>query len=207
MTSKEELAQERWKCMSLIEQELWQQGINLVAGLDEAGRGPLAGPVAAAAVVLPSNCRIIGLNDSKKLTESSRLRLEPLIKEQALAWAVTAVNHRIIDEINILEASRWAMMKALANLSITPHYLLTDAIALPTSIPQKNIIHGDSLSISIAAASVLAKNYRDRIMVNFARLYPDYGFERHKGYPTKAHRQTIKELGLTPIHRRSFRIN
>jgi len=191
--------------MSVYERELWQQGLAYVAGLDEAGRGPLAGPVAAAAVILPAACFIPGLNDSKKLTEAARLRLEPLIKEQALSWAVACVNHRVIDEINILEASRLAMLKALSRLTVTPQHLLIDALSLAVDIPQSNIIKGDSLSVSIAAASVLAKNHRDRVMLNLARLYPGYGLERHKGYPTKEHRQIIKELGLTPIHRRSFR--
>jgi ribonuclease HII len=200
-----EQAQERWQSMSAYERELWSQGLSHVAGLDEAGRGPLAGPVVAAAVILPAECFIPGLNDSKKLTEATRLRLEPLIKEQSLSWAVADVNHRIIDEINILEASRLAMMKALASLDIVPQHLLIDALRLPTDIPQSNIVHGDSLSISIAAASVLAKNHRDRIMVNLARRYPGYGLERHKGYPTKAHRQAVAEMGLSPIHRRSFR--
>ena len=205
MTNRAEQAQERWRIMSLYEWELWQQGFTYVAGLDEAGRGPLAGPVAAAAVILPTESFIPGLNDSKKLTEPVRLRLEPQIKEQALSWAVACVNHRVIDEINILEASRLAMMKALARLDIVPQSLLTDALRLPTAIPQNNIVHGDSLSVSIAAASVLAKNHRDRVMLNLARLYPGYGLERHKGYPTKEHRQIIAERGLTPIHRRSFR--
>ena len=201
-----EQARERWQAMCAYERELWEAGLTYVAGLDEAGRGPLAGPVAAAAVMLPADCFIPGLNDSKKLTEAARLRLEPLIMEQALCWAVAFVNHRIIDKINILEASRLAMMKALARLDVTPQYLLTDALPLPCAIPQKNIVHGDSLSVSIAAASVLAKNHSDRVMVELARLYPEYGFERHKGYPTKEHRQIIAELGLTPIHRRSFRV-
>jgi len=184
---------------------LWRQGITYVAGLDEAGRGPLAGPVAAAAVVLPENCFIPGLNDSKKLTETARAKLEPIIKKQALSWAVAFVNHRRIDEINILEASRLAMMKALARLHITPQYLLIDALCLPLDIPQNNIIHGDSQSVSIAAASILAKNHRDRVMVKLGGVYPAYGFERHKGYPTAAHREIIAEKGLSPIHRRSFR--
>ena len=205
MASKVEQSQERWLMMSAYEQDLWRQGFIYIAGLDEAGRGPLAGPVVAAAVVLPAECYIRGLNDSKKLTEAARLRLEPLIKEQALSWSVAGVNNRVIDEINILEASRLAMVRALAYLDIVPQYLLTDALHLPTEIPQSNIVHGDSLSISIAAASVLAKNHRDRIMINFARLYPGYGLEKHKGYPTKAHRQAIAEVGLSPIHRRSFR--
>jgi ribonuclease HII len=200
-----EQARERWQSMIAYELELWRQGLVYVVGLDEAGRGPLAGPVAAAAVILPAGCFIPGLNDSKKLTEAARLRLEPQIKEQALSWAVACVNHRVIDRINILEASRLAMMKAIARLDILPQHLLTDALRLPSAIPQSNIIHGDSLSVSIAAASVLAKNHRDRIMVNFARLYPQHGFARHKGYPSAAHKAAIAEYGLTPIHRRSFR--
>ena len=197
--------QERWQNMSKYELTLWQQGLTFVAGLDEAGRGPLAGPVTAAAIILPADCFIPGLNDSKKLTESARLRLEPILKEQALSWAVAYVNHLVIDKINILEASRLAMMKALMRLTITPQHLLTDAVYLPSDIPQSNIKHGDSLSISIAAASVLAKNHRDRAMIKLAAIYPGYGLERHKGYPTKEHKQIIAEKGLTSIHRRSFR--
>ena len=205
MTNKAESANELWQSMCEYERELWRQGLIYVAGLDEAGRGPLAGPVAAAAVILPAECFIPGLNDSKKLTEASRERLEPLIKEQAISWTVAFVNHRVIDEINILEASRLAMMKAVARLAVLPQHLLTDALRLPTAIPQSNIIHGDSLSVSIAAASVLAKNHRDRVMVRLAAAYPGYGLERHKGYPTQEHRQIIAEKGLSPIHRRSFR--
>ncbi|MCL1906050.1 MAG: ribonuclease HII, partial [Clostridiales bacterium] len=169
------------------------------------GRRLWAGPVAAAAVILPKGCFIPGLNDSKKLTKAARERMEPLIKEQALSWSVAYVSHIVIDKINILEASRLAMMKALARLKITPQYLLTDALPLPADIPQNNIVHGDSLSVSIAAASVLAKNHRDRIMVKLADSYPGYGFERHKGYPTEEHRRIIAKKGLTPVHRRSFR--
>jgi ribonuclease HII len=205
MAIKMEQARERWQSMSSYERELWHEGIVYVAGLDEAGRGPLAGPVIAAAVILPEECFIPRLDDSKKLSEPTRAQLERLIKEQAVSWAVACVNHRVIDKINILEASRLAMMKALARLNIMPQHLLTDALCLPSAIPQSNIVHGDSLSVSIAAASVLAKNHRDRIMTELARLYPDYGLERHKGYPTKEHRRIIAEKGITPIHRRSFR--
>lgn len=205
MATRAEQARQRWQQMCRYEQELWQQGLSYVAGLDEAGRGPLAGPVAAAAVILPADSYIPGLNDSKKLSHATRQRLEPIIKEQALAWAVACVNHRVIDEINILEASRLAMMKALARLAIAPQHLLTDSVRLPLAVPQHNIDHGDALSVSIAAASVLAKNHRDRVMERFAALYPGYGLAQHKGYPTAAHQAAIRELGVTPIHRRSFR--
>ena len=192
--------------MSLFEQNLFGQGIKLIAGIDEAGRGPLAGPVTAAAVILPPGCIIEGINDSKKLSAIKRLRLEQIIKQKALAYAVASVNHRKIDEINILEAARLAMVKAVKRLTIHPEHLLIDAMLLPLEIEQTSLIHGDARSISIAAASILAKNQRDRIMVAFDRIYPQYGLARHKGYPTKFHRQAISIFGLTPIHRRSFRV-
>lgn len=205
--AKKTLAEQQalWQQMCRYEQNLWQRGLQWVAGLDEAGRGPLAGPVVAAAVILPPDSFIAGLNDSKKLSEAARLRLEPEIKMQALAWAIGCVNHRRIDEINILEASKLAMLKAVEKLLLEPQHLLTDAVRLQVEIPQTPIVKGDSLSVSIAAASVLAKNQRDRIMCNFAQVYPEYGFERHKGYPSAAHKEALRAHGFTPIHRRSFR--
>ena len=194
-----------WQAMCHYEQKLWQQGINLVAGLDEAGRGPLAGPVLAAAVILPADAYIPGLNDSKKLTEKKRLELEPLIKEQALAWAVGLANHAVIDKINILEATKLAMLRALERLAAQPQHLLIDALDLGLKTPQTKLLKGDSVSVSIAAASVLAKNQRDRIMQNFALYYPAYGFDKHKGYPSAAHKAAIAEYGLSPIHRQTFR--
>ena len=194
-----------WQTMTEYEDSLRRQGINLIAGIDEAGRGPLAGPVVAAAVILPPDAYIPGLDDSKKLSEKKRLLLEPLIKEQALAWAVAEVDHTIIDEINILEATKLAMIKAVQQLPKRPQHLLIDALELAIDIPQTKLIKGDSISVSIAAASVLAKNARDRIMEAYAVQYPYYNFAQHKGYPSAAHKAAIAEHGLSPIHRRSFR--
>ncbi|MCR4962766.1 MAG: ribonuclease HII [Firmicutes bacterium] len=192
--------------MSVYEQDLAGRGYRLIAGVDEAGRGPLAGPVAAAAVILPPGCLIEKLNDSKKLSPARRLALEPIIREKAIACAVATVDNLIIDEINILEASRLAMVKAVEMLRPAPDYLLLDAMTLPLDIEQTGLIHGDALSVSIAAASILAKNHRDRLMVELDALYPQYGFAKHKGYPTAAHRQAIKQYGLSPVHRRTFRV-
>ena len=197
--------QARFIAMSAYEKELWQQGINYIAGLDEAGRGPLAGPVTAAAVILPQDCLIPGLNDSKKLSEKKRLALEKEIKEQALAWSCVNINNQIIDKINILEASRLAMAKAVQKLAVAPQHLLIDAVSLDVAIPQTAIIHGDALSISIAAASIIAKNTRDRLMVLMDAKWPQYGFAAHKGYPTAAHKQALRQYGYCPIHRRSFK--
>lgn len=192
--------------MSRYEREYWQQGLLYLAGLDEVGRGPLAGPVTVAAVMLPPNCRLWGVDDSKRLTPAKRAALELQIKQKALCWAVASVNHRDIDAINILEAVKLAMHKAVRRLQFQPELLLIDAIPLQSEIAVLPIIKGDSQSISIAAASILAKNHRDRVMERFDALYPQYGFAAHKGYPTAAHRQAVLEYGFSPIHRRSFRV-
>ena len=199
---------ERLLAMYSYEERFYDQNIYLIAGCDEAGRGPLAGPVIGAAVILPSHCIIEGLNDSKKLSEKKRLVLEREIKTKALAWALAEVDNEEIDEINILEASKKAMLLASLALEIKAEALLVDGpFALPQSkIPQLPIKKGDSLSASIAAASILAKNHRDRLMVSYDKIYPQYGFSRHKGYPTAAHRQAIKEEGLSPIHRKTFKV-
>lgn len=199
---------ERLLAMYSYEERFYDQNIYLIAGCDEAGRGPLAGPVIGAAVILPSHCIIEGLNDSKKLSEKKRLVLEREIKTKALAWALAEVDNEEIDEINILEASKKAMLLASLALEIKAEALLVDGpFALPQSkIPQLPIKKGDSLSASIAAASILAKNHRDRLMVSYDKIYPQYGFARHKGYPTAAHRQAIKEEGLSPIHRKTFKV-
>lgn len=195
----------RIELMASYEKSLYEKGLQYIAGIDEAGRGPLAGPVVAAAVILPVGCRIWGLNDSKKLSEARRFELEEEIKEVAVAYAVAGVNHLEIDRINIRVASLLAMSKAVSRLGMQPEHLLIDAERLPRlDIPQTAIIKGDSLSISIAAASILAKNHRDRIMGRFDKLYPQYGFALHKGYPTIAHKQKVAECGFSPIHRRTF---
>lgn len=194
--------------MYRYEQAFYDNGIMLVAGCDEAGRGPLAGPVVAAAVILPPHCQIPQLNDSKKLTEKKRYALEPEIKEKAVAWAVARVEHDEIDEINILEASLKAMKLALEQLSVKAEAVLIDGPygLHQNDIPQQPIVKGDALSASIAAASILAKTERDRIMVAYDALYPAYGFKKHKGYPTKQHRESVKEHGFCPIHRRTFKV-
>ncbi|MCL2121523.1 MAG: ribonuclease HII [Clostridiales bacterium] len=179
-------------------------GYQAVAGLDEAGRGPLAGPVVAAAVILPLGLLLPGLNDSKKVSPANRLRLEAEIKEKACAWGIGEASHTEIDEYNILNATKLAMTRALDALAIKPDYLLLDAIRLPGSCPQESIIQGDAKVACISAASILAKTGRDRQMEEWDRLYPNYGFLRHKGYPTASHRETLLAIGPCPIHRRSF---
>jgi len=201
---KEAAERKRLALMWERERQLYSQGYQLVAGLDEAGRGPLAGPVVAACVILPPECDLPGLNDSKKLKAEERQRLAALIKEQALAWSVGVVDHQEIDRINILQATKQAMLAALGQMSRRPHYLLIDALQLETDIPQEGIIHGDSLSASIAAASILAKTFRDELMEAVDLLYPEYGFAEHKGYGTPRHYEALRRWGPCPIHRKTF---
>ena len=181
------------------------QGYQMICGIDEAGRGPLAGPVAAAAVILPEHCVIEGLNDSKKLTEKKREALYDVICREAIAYAVAMVDHRVIDEINILEATYVAMRQAVENLSVQADYALVDgnrSKGLP--IPFSCVVGGDAISPSIAAASVLAKVTRDRYMLEMDERYPAYGFAKHKGYGSKAHYAALLEYGACPIHRQTF---
>ncbi len=188
-----------------IENEYFGKGIRLICGVDEAGRGPLAGPVCAAAVILPPNLEIPGLNDSKKLTDKRRRELFPVIKEQAVAYGIGLATHEEIDEINILQATFLAMERAIAQLSVKPELALIDGNREKDfGIPVKTVIKGDSLSANIAAASILAKVTRDEIMEGYAVDYPQYGFEIHKGYGTKAHYQALTEHGASPIHRMTF---
>lgn len=176
-----------------------------ICGIDEAGRGPLAGPVVAGAVVLPKDCEILYINDSKKLTEKKREELYEVIMEQALAAGVGMVSAQRIDEINILQATYEAMREAVHNLGITPDILLNDAVTIPQlDIPQEPIVKGDARSISIGAASIIAKVTRDRLMVQFDQAYPGYGFAAHKGYGTKAHIAALRRLGPCEIHRKMF---
>lgn len=176
-----------------------------ICGIDEAGRGPLAGPVAAGAVILPKDCDILYLNDSKKLSPKRREALYDEIRERAVAWAVALAEPERIDEINILQATYEAMRQAVAALPVTPDLLLVDAVTIPDlRIRQVPIIHGDALSLSIAAASVMAKVTRDRLMEEYDRIYPQYGFAKHKGYGTAEHIAALKKYGPCPIHRRSF---
>lgn len=193
------------KNMWQIEQEYFEQGIQLICGIDEAGRGPLCGPVCAAAVILPANLEIPGLNDSKKLTDKRRRELFPIIKEQAIAYGIGLADHKEIDEINILQATYLAMERALAQLNVKPELALIDGNrAKDFGLPVKTVVKGDSLSANIAAASVLAKVTRDMLMEEYAKEYPQYGFEVHKGYGTNAHYAALTEHGPCPIHRMTF---
>ena len=189
----------------LYENELRQQGFALICGIDEAGRGPLAGPVCAAACVLAAGPVIEGLNDSKKLSEKKREALYEQITTQALAWAVCLVDEKTIDKINILQATFRAMRGAVAQLSVRPELCLVDGNRDPgLGLPTRTVVKGDASCASVAAASILAKVTRDRLMVQYDAQYPGYGFAVHKGYGTKAHYAAIDALGLCPIHRRSF---
>ena len=182
------------------------QGFKNIAGIDEAGRGPLAGPVVAAAVIFPSQVNIPGLNDSKKLSTKKRAELIPKIQEISVSYGVAVVGQKVIDKINILQAARLAMKQAVETLKITPGLLLIDGNQkIDSTLNQWAIVKGDSRSLSIAAASVLAKVTRDRIMDDYHKLYPQYEFNRHKGYGTKLHRNLIQEHGPCPIHRNTFK--
>lgn len=188
-----------------IEQSYYDQGIQLICGVDEAGRGPLAGPVCAAAVILPANIDLPGLDDSKKLTDKRRRELMPVIKEKAIAYGIAFADHAEIDEINILQATFLAMERAITQLSVRPELALIDGNRQKDfGIPVQTVVHGDSLSASIAAASVLAKVTRDDYMLEMAAAYPQYSFDVHKGYGTKAHYAALTEHGPSPIHRMTF---
>jgi len=188
-----------------IEKKYYGQGIHLICGVDEAGRGPLAGPVCAAAVILPENIEIPGLNDSKKLSDKRRRELVPVIKEKAIAYGIAFADHLEIDQINILQATYLAMERAIAQLQVYPEVALIDGNrAKDFGLPTETVVHGDSLSASIAAASVLAKVTRDDYMLQMADTYPQYGFEIHKGYGTKAHYKALEKFGHSPIHRMTF---
>ena len=187
------------------EEKAYSQGYNIVCGIDEAGRGPLAGPVYAAAVILPKGCIIDGLNDSKKLSEKKRDYLFDVIKETAVSYGVGVATQREIDEINILQATFLAMRRAVDNLSVAPDIALIDGNRRPgLNIAEQDIVKGDAKSMSIAAASVIAKVSRDRYMLEMAEKYPQYQFEKHKGYGTKLHYEMIEKYGISPIHRKSF---
>ena len=188
-----------------IENTFSQQGYNVICGVDEAGRGPLAGPVCAAAVILPSNLEIPGLTDSKKLTDKKRRELFPVIKEQAIAYGIGLASEKEIDEINILQATFLAMQRALDQLSMKPDLALIDGNReTDFGVPVKTVVKGDSLSANIAAASILAKVTRDDMMIEYANAYPQYGFEIHKGYGTKAHYAALTEHGACDIQRMTF---
>jgi ribonuclease HII len=199
---------ERFQTMSNYERDLLQRGYKLIAGIDEAGRGPLAGPVVAAAAILPENIFIRDLNDSKQLSPKLREKLYHEITEKAVAYGVGIVDEKCIDSINILNATKEAMKQAVKQMPVDPEILLIDAVHLKDlEIPQINIIKGDCLSISVAAASIIAKVTRDRLIEKYDEIYPQYGFAKHKGYPTEEHIEAIKKYGICPIHRLSFTKN
>lgn len=203
---QEKLEAEIARLEGMKEYERKYAGKGLICGVDEAGRGPLAGPVVAAAVILPEDETFIYLNDSKKVTEKRREALYEQIVSKAVSYGIGIVSHDIIDEINILQATYRAMRSAVENMDIRPDVCLVDAVTIPDlgDIEQVPIIKGDAKSVSIAAASVLAKVTRDRMMVELGAKYPQYGFEKHKGYGTKAHIEAIREFGPCPEHRRTF---
>ena len=193
----------------MSEHTMWEiedsLGLHLICGVDEAGRGPLAGPVCAAAVILPEHLQIPGLTDSKKLTDKKRRELFPIIQEQAIAYGIGLASESEIDEINILQATFLAMGRALEQLSVRPALALIDGNReTDFGLPVKTVVKGDSLSANIAAASILAKVTRDNLMVELAEKYPEYGFEIHKGYGTKAHYEALRTYGPCPIHRKTF---
>ena len=188
-----------------IENELHQEGFRIICGVDEAGRGPLAGPVCAAAVILPMGLEIPGLTDSKKLTDKKRRELFPIIKEQAIAYGIGLASHEEIDEINILQATYLAMERAMQQLSVKPDIAMIDGNrAKDFGLPVRTVVKGDSLSANIAAASILAKVTRDDLMMELALQYPEYGFDVHKGYGTKAHYEALRNHDASPVHRKSF---
>ncbi len=187
------------------EKKLNKEGYTLIAGVDEAGRGPLVGPVVAGAVILPKNYRLEGLNDSKQLSEKKRNLFYDIIKRDAISVGVGIVSAKEIDEINILEASRKAMNIALDNLDCFPEYILTDAMKLERDVPVMPIIHGDALSLNIAAASVIAKVTRDRLMVEYSQKHPEYEIDKHKGYPTKRHLELIQKYGILEEYRKTYK--
>lgn len=201
----ERLEKELARLEAMKEFEREYDGCSLICGVDEAGRGPLAGPVAAGAVILPKDCTILYLNDSKKLSEKRREELFLEIREKAVSYSVGIVGPERIDEINILQATYEAMRQAVSGLGVVPDLLLNDAVTIPElAIPQVPIIKGDAKSVSIAAASILAKVTRDHLMEEYDKQFPQYGFAKNKGYGTAAHVAAIREFGPCPIHRRSF---
>lgn len=187
------------------EKELYNSGIEFIAGVDEVGRGPLVGPVVAACVVLPINYKLEGLTDSKKLSEKKRDMFFDIIKKDALGIGIGIIDEKIIDEINIYEASKKAMIEAINNVECKIEHVLIDAMPLDLNVPSTSIIHGDALSLSIAAASVIAKVTRDRMMYELDLKYPEYEFGKHKGYPTKKHIENVKKYGILDIYRKTYK--
>lgn len=198
---------QRLENMLRYEKSLYAQGYQAIAGIDEVGRGPLAGPVVAACVILPKNCKITGLNDSKKIPKSKHEMIYNLVIEKAIAVGIGIMTNEVIDEVNIYQATKLAMQAAINNLegdNLTPDFLLIDAMKLENSIPEESIIKGDANSLSIAAASIVAKVTRDRLMVDYDKAYPGYDFAKNAGYGTKNHLEGLRKLGVTEIHRRTF---
>ena len=194
----------RLEKMLAYEKELYTQGIDLIAGVDEVGRGPLAGPVVAAAVILPKGCKIPGLNDSKKIPKSKHKEIYEAVLQNAIAIGIGVKDNQVIDQVNIYEATKLAMMEAIGQLDPQPQHLLIDAMKLDLPIPQTSIIKGDANSLSIAAASIVAKVTRDQMMEEFDKEYPGYDFAQNAGYGTAKHLAGLDKLGVTSIHRRSF---
>ena len=194
----------RLESMLSYEKELYEQGSTLIAGVDEVGRGPLAGPVVAAAVILPKNCKIRGLNDSKKIPKSKHKEIYEAVRKHAIAIGIGVKDNQVIDQVNIYEATKLAMIEAIGQLNPQPQHLLIDAMKLDLPISQTSIIKGDANSLSIAAASIIAKVTRDKIMANYDQEFPGYDFAQNAGYGTAKHLEGIEKHGVTPIHRTSF---
>ena len=194
----------RLEQMLRYEKELYQAGYQAIAGIDEVGRGPLAGPVVAAAVILPPGCKIKGLNDSKKIPKKKHDEIYQAVMNKALTVGIGLMDNEIIDQVNIYEATKLAMKEALSKLSLKPDYLLIDAMKLDVEIPQESIIKGDANSLSIAAASIVAKVTRDRLMADYEKEFPGYAFAQNAGYGTKRHLEGIEHCGVSPIHRKTF---
>lgn len=201
---QKKLQYEKYMEMSVFEEKYYNEGYQLIAGIDEVGRGPLAGPVVAAAVILPRTCYLPGIDDSKKLSEQKRESLFDAIRQNAISIGVGIIRNDVIDEINIYAATKKAMLTSILQLDPKPDFLLIDAVKLDTPYPSNPIIKGDSLSVSIAAASIVAKVTRDQILKEYDEKYPQYGFAHNAGYGTKEHLDAIKRFGITPIHRKSF---
>ena len=194
----------RLEQMLQYEKELYQAGYQTIAGIDEVGRGPLAGPVVAAAVILPPGCKIKGLNDSKKIPKKKHQEIYQAVLDKALAVGIGLIDNEIIDQVNIYEATKLAMKEALSKLRLKSDYLLIDAMKLDVDIPQESIIKGDANSLSIAAASIVAKVTRDKLMTDYDKEFPGYDFAQNAGYGTKSHLQGLEQNGVTPIHRKTF---